>query len=191
MSDYFEPDPDFIQAGPKKNGPSRPPHNEQNGEGHTKTNGHSPGSGFDAWTVADVLVHRWHWLVIGGILGCAAFFLLGWLKLIQPKFTATVQLLRYETPTASESLRGTPLSAETFAGLIASPDLLRRVGEKVVPPIPPERLIKLMKVDPQPESDIVKVYIAARDPRQAVQLANLYADEAVAYTKELQAKQAA
>ncbi|MGN6554262.1 MAG: SLBB domain-containing protein, partial [Verrucomicrobiota bacterium] len=105
--------------------------------------------------------------------------------------TATVQLLRYETPATGENLQGTPLSSETFAGLIAAPDLLRRVGEQVDPPIPPEKLIKQMKIDPQSESDIVKIYFAASDPMQAVNLANRYAEESVAYTKNLQARQAA
>src|SRR6476660_6535970 len=120
-----------------------------------QSNGH-PGSGPpDFWTILDLVARRWHWLAIGIILGSAAFFHLGWSYLIKPKFTAVVQLLRYETPGTAETLKGTPLSTETFAGLIVSPDLLRRVGDQVNPPIPPEKLVKQMKVDPQPESDIV------------------------------------
>lgn len=194
MSDKSETDFNSAEPGAKRNGT---PHSTANGhQGHSgathaRTNGHAPAGGFDVWTVADILVHRWHWLIIGAILGCAGFFVLGWLVLIKPKFTATVQLLRYESPATSESLRGTPLSSETFAGLIASPDLLRRVGEKIDPPVPPERLAKQMKVDPQPESDLIKVLFAAGDPDQAVKLANFYAEQTVAYTKELQAKQAA
>ncbi len=190
MSDQFDSENGSGQPRSTRNGHSV---HGANGNSHSRAqvNGSSTQSGFDFWTVVDVLVHRWHWMVIGGILGGAAFFVLGWLFLIKPKFTSTVQLLRYEAPAASDSLGGAPLSQETFSGLITSPDLLRRVGEKVNPPIPPEKLIKQMKIDPQPESDIVKVYVAATTPQQAVDLANLYADETVAYTKELQARQAA
>ncbi|HEY9508494.1 MAG TPA: hypothetical protein VIV82_01405 [Verrucomicrobiae bacterium] len=190
MSDQFDSETGSGQPRSQRNGHTT---NGANGNSHSKAqiNGNAAQSGFDFWTAIDILVRRWHWMIIGGILGGAAFFVLGWLFLIKPKFTATVQLLRYETPATSDSLRGAPLSPETFSGLIASPDLLRRVGEKVNPPIPPEKLVKQMKIDPQPDSDIVKVYVAAAEPQQAVDLANLYAGETVAYTKQLQAKQAA
>ncbi len=187
MNDSFDFDSGSEQAG--RNGhdtTSRQQHSER-----TRRNGASIATGFDAWTIVDMLTRRWHWTVIGFILGAGVFFVLGWMYLIKPKFTSTVQLLRYENPAATDALRANPLSSETFAGLIASPDLLKRVGTKFDPPIPPEKLVKQMKVDPQPESDIVKVFFAARNPTQAVTLANIYAEETVAYTKELQARQAA
>src|SRR4051794_7665093 len=53
------------------------------------------------WTFADLLANHWHWLVVGIIIGCGGFFVLGW-KFVQPKFTATAQLLRYETPGQSD-----------------------------------------------------------------------------------------
>jgi protein involved in polysaccharide export with SLBB domain/capsular polysaccharide biosynthesis protein len=145
----------------------------------------------DFWTILDLLARRWKWLAIGTILGCAAFLGLGWIVLVKPKFTATIQLLRYENPGTSESLKGTPLSTETFSGLIVSPDLLRRVGDQIRPPLPPEKLLKQMNVDPQPESDIVKVHFAFSNPTQAVDVANLYGAETVAFTRDLQARQAA
>src|SRR5687767_11488925 len=153
MSEHSNPN-----GGPwnqRNEGNRGPVENPSGGNSHARSNGYSNGhaNGYpsapalDVWTVMDLVAHRWHWLVIGGILVGAAFFVLGWLYLIKPKFTATIQLLRYETPAASESLKGTPMSSETFAALIVSPDLLRTVGQKMDPPIPPERLIKQMKVD--------------------------------------------
>jgi len=161
-----------------------------NGNSSSQQNGHAS-SLLDGWTVLDMMAQRWHWLVVGVILGGAAMFVLGWLVAIKPKFTATVQLLRYETPATGDSLKGTPISPETFASLIVSPDLLRNIGERSDPPIPPEKLIKQIKVDPQPDSDIVKVYFAASDPQQAVTLANLYSEDVVEFTRDLQARQAA
>jgi protein involved in polysaccharide export with SLBB domain/capsular polysaccharide biosynthesis protein len=52
-------------------------------------------------------------------------------------------------------------------------------------------LSKRVKVDPEEESDVVKIYISAPTPKEAVQLANLYAEQATNYTSQLQAKQAA
>jgi protein involved in polysaccharide export with SLBB domain/capsular polysaccharide biosynthesis protein len=165
----------------------------RNGEAHARQQAqpahNTSASGLDFWTVADLLFQRWHWVIVGGIIGAAIFFELGW-KFVKPKFTATTQLLRYETPATSEALKTPALTPETFAGLIASPDLLARVGEKTKPPIAPEILAKLIKVDMQPDSDIVKILVASRDPWQAVDLANLYASETEAYTKARQARQA-
>lgn len=152
-------------------------------------NGHAPAAAIGFWTIADLVARRWHWLVIGGILGFAGIFELTWLYL-PPKFTALTQLLRYETPAQSDFLKTTPLSSETFAGLIASPDVLRRVAARMARPLPPEVLVKSLKVDADDDSDIVKVYWSARDPRDAVELANLYSGEVVSFTKELQSRQA-
>ncbi len=145
---------------------------------------------FDFWSAADVLARRWHWLVVGGILAAGGFFVLGW-SYVQPKFTATAELMRYETPGTSEFLKTSPLTAQTFSELITAPELMQRVAAKTQPPLPPDDLSKRMKIDPQVESDFVKVYLAASTPQEAVQLANLYLSEVTNYTSELQASQAA
>jgi protein involved in polysaccharide export with SLBB domain/capsular polysaccharide biosynthesis protein/Mrp family chromosome partitioning ATPase len=140
--------------------------------------------------VIELLLKRWGWLGLGLIAGGLAFFLLG-TKAVQPKFTASAQLLRYEVPGKSDYFHTPPLSPETFSAIIRSPDLLLKVGQLVQPPIPPESFAKIIKVEPEPDSDIVNVHLAARDPSQAVALLNLYLTNAVAHTRELEAKQAA
>ncbi len=145
---------------------------------------------FDFWSAADVLARRWHWLVVGGILAAGGFFVLGW-SYVQPKFTATAELLRYETPGTSEFLKTSPLTAQTFSELITAPELMQRVAAKAQPPLAPDELPKRLKVDPQVESDFVKVYVAASTPQEAVQLANLYLNEVTNYTSQLQASHAA
>jgi capsular polysaccharide biosynthesis protein len=89
----------------------------------------NPVPSIDFWIILDLVANRWQWLAIGGlIIGAAA--LMAAAKLVGPKFTATAQLLRYETPGASDFFKqDIPMSAETFAGLIQAPDLLRRVGK--------------------------------------------------------------
>ena len=156
------------------------------------TNGHSRPrrKTFDFWTVADIFARRWHWLVVGGILTAGGFFVLGWLY-IQPRFIATAELMRYETPGISDFLKTTPLTQETFAELITAPELLRRAGAKAQPPLSADDFSKRLKVDPQVESDFVKVHLSASTPEEAVQLANAYANEVTRYTTELQATQAA
>jgi len=142
----------------------------------------------DFWTVLDLVANRWWWFGLGAILCGAGAWLLA-SKVIKPKFTATAQLIRYETPGLSEFFkRDAPTSSDTFAGLIKAPDLLRRVGEKAVPPIPPEAFSKQIKVDPDSDSDLVTVSLAAGTPVAAVELLNIYLTDSVKYLRDLQAQ---
>ncbi len=158
--------------------------------GRRNGNGRGRQKIFDFWMALEVLARRWHWPIIGSILGAGVFFLLAWFY-VQPKYTAVASLLRYETPGTSEFLKTAPLTPQTFAELLAAPELVRRVGASVQPPIAMDDLSRRVKVDPEEESDVVKVYLSASTPQEAVKLANLYANEATNYTSELQAKQAA
>src|SRR5665213_585754 len=108
---------------------------------------------FDAWVVLDLVAQRWRWLAPGSLVCAGLFFLLG-SYVVKPKFTATAQMLRFET--SSDYFKPAPVSAGTFADLIRSPDLLRRVGAQAVPQIPPELLIKNIKIDAERASDIVE-----------------------------------
>src|SRR5215468_8602361 len=83
------------------------------------------------------------------------------------------------------------MTPETFAGLLRSPELLRRVGAQADPPIPPEKLTKFIKIEPEPDSDLVKVQLAAFEPHEAVDLLNEFLKQAVDFTKEFQKNQAA
>ena len=174
--DNFAPHPKDPGANPYRNGHSA------NGRAWPRT--------FDFWTGAEILARHWHWPVLCAILLAGAAFVYGWFH-VQPRFTATAELLRYETPGTSEFLKTTPLTPETFSELIIAPELLRRVGASVVPPISSDELSKRVKTDPQTESDAVKVYVSASSPEEAIQLANLYANEVTNYTMQLQATQAA
>src|SRR5690349_7083314 len=123
-------------------------------------NGHQRAPIINFWVAMDLLIHRWVWIALGAVLCSGGFFFLG-SEMIKPKFTASAQLLRYESPAAKDFFQSTPMTAETFAGLICSPDLLQKVGASVSPAIPPEKLVKRIKIDPQSDSDIVKVLLAA------------------------------
>lgn len=140
-------------------------------------------------SILDLVWQRWHWLVLGGATGAAVLYLLG-VQVIKPKFTASAKLLRYEALGKSESFKTAPVSGDTFAALIRAPELLKSVAAKAVPPIPPPILDKSIKVDPDPDSDIVIVQLASRDPLYAIELLNLYITNAVQYTRTLEAKEA-
>src|SRR6267378_113061 len=161
-----------------------------NGNGRPHHNGQSSGATFTFWTALEVLTQRWGWICFAGLLGAGTLFCSGW-YLIKPKFTASAQLMRYENPISKEFFyKETPMTPETFAGLIRSPELLRRVGATLQPPVEPEKLGKLLKVDPEPDSDLVKVMFLDRNPQIAVDVLNRYLEEAVNFTKEFQQEQA-
>src|SRR5215471_1832482 len=143
------------------------------------------------WVLLDILAQRWPWMALVGMLGAAGFFLMAW-RYVQPKFTATAQLLRYQTPGTGDFFKTeTPMSPETFSGLILSPELLKRVGDQAIPTVPTDRLQKSIKVDDESDSDVVKVTLVARQPQVAVDLLNLYVNEVVKFTREMQSNQAA
>jgi protein involved in polysaccharide export with SLBB domain/capsular polysaccharide biosynthesis protein len=175
---------DFYSASAAGAGP------QTGGNGTTPSAPHGKSSNFDAWTGLQILARRWDWLVLGAIIAGAGFFYLAW-YVIQPKFTATGQLLRYETPGASEFFRSGPMTPETFAGLLRSPDLMEAVGKTATPAIPPERLTKMIKIEPLPDNDIVKISLVARDQGTAVALLNNYLSACTKFTREMQQQQAA
>ena len=51
---------------------------------------------FDGWVIVNILARRWVWLIFGGLLGAIGFYCLA-TRFVQPKFTASAQLLRFDT----------------------------------------------------------------------------------------------
>src|SRR5580704_13697820 len=89
-------------------------------------NGHAAVPRIDFWVVLDLIAQRWHWPVLGALVCGALFYLLAWHK-IHPKWTATADLQRYDTPGGpGEFFKSASLSPETFSGMIRSPELLRQ-----------------------------------------------------------------
>lgn len=192
MNEEFEENAGYSAPPEEDRFASRSPGIGANGNGYYRQSpaGYARRKIFDFWTFAEMFARRWHWLVVGGILSAGAFFTLGWCY-VQPRFTATAELLRYETPGISEFLKTSPLTPQTFAELITAPDLLRRAGAKMHPPVSADDLAKRLSVDPQVDSDFVNVSLSAPTMEGAIELANIYAQESTNYTSKLQARQAA
>ena len=155
------------------------------GQARNAPRGHPSANPFSFWILMDLLAQRWHWVAVGSAVCAAAFYLLGW-HLIKPKFTAEAQLFRNEPPGWSEFFKTPAVSGDTLSAIISSPDLLRRVGTNVEPNIPAEKLARCIKVEPETDSDLIKVFLAAGEPQQAVNLLNAYTREAVEFTREMQ-----
>src|SRR5438876_136432 len=86
-----------------RNGHNRLPPPDNGGNGALAT------SRVDFWVILDMFAHHWCWLLLGSLLGAGLLGWLGW-NVIQPKFTASAQLQRFETPAEKDFLRTTPMS---------------------------------------------------------------------------------
>jgi protein involved in polysaccharide export with SLBB domain/capsular polysaccharide biosynthesis protein len=164
-----------------------------NGNGHSRhssksqtRNGHQPASKpIDGWFVAELLLGRWRWMVLSGCLlaalGCCAG-MLAWKR----TYTATAQLLRFEPMATGDFFKPQPISSDTFASMLKSPELLKGVALNLNPPLLPETLAKCVLIKCDADSDMVKVVVKGYDAKFAVDTANLYATNAVEYTRQLQ-----
>jgi len=136
------------------------------------------------------VLRRWPWLVLGGaalgILGVVAGMVF-W----KPAYTAPAQLMRYESPNAVEVFGVRQAAPQTLPSILHSPELLQRVGAKANPPVSADALAANLRVMPEHDSDIIVVTLTGQDPAATVDLVNLYAQEAVRFTQEMQAHAAA
>lgn len=174
-------------------------HSESRARDRAIGNGHVPApapNGAPEFGVADLLPfvdalgRRWQWLLIGGVAMAVVGLSCG-LLLWKNSYTASAQLLRQVSVRVTEVLGDREMDANTYASLLRAPELLQRVAAQARPPLPAESLAKTLNITPERNSDILLVAISTTDQQSAVELANLYAREAVRFTQELQTNAAA
>lgn len=135
------------------------------------------------------LLRHWPLLVMGavamGVIGVlvGAFF---W----HPNFSASAQLVAYESPNATEVFGQRQVSPQTIASVLKSPELFREIGARMDPPVTATELTGLIEITPDRDSDTVNITAIGETPKQAVDLVNLYAGQAVRFTQRLQARSA-
>lgn len=143
----------------------------------------------DPWRLVVALKAHWPWMVWAGlgflVLGSAAGFLLAANKisitLIQLDVTAP-----FEAGVGGEVFKPHAFSRETLVSLMQSPKLKQRVSEKARPYISPRALQKALTVQPERNTELVHLVFTGKDKQDLVELANLYANEAVNLTREEQ-----
>lgn len=147
---------------------------------------------FDPLRLLDGLLRRWYWLfLLAGLFAAAGTFYGVW----SADYWAEVRLIRRETPTIfnagleGESYKPKEFTAQTLVSLMQSPELLRKVSAKSKPPVPVEDLEDRVEVRQERATDIVVVRMGGKDPSRLVGLINTYAEEAVALTRDIQARQ--
>ena len=142
---------------------------------------------FDAW------LRRWYlWLTAGLVMGGLAA---GWYF---PKnhTTAAMQLIRRDVPIlfrASElgdAFKPQQFNDQTLVTLVRSPEIFQRVSERTHPHIPVGKLAPVLMAAPERDTDLVTLTYKGQDtPQVAIQILNIFAEEIVRFTQEMQAKE--
>ncbi len=144
---------------------------------------------FEGLAVAEAVLGHWRAIALAAFAFAAIAGAAGWLHW-KSFSVATAQLLRYDSPNTEEVFHPRQVSPQTFALTLRSPEIARRVGAQLLPALSPEAVATKIAVAPQYDSDLLTVTATAANPQQAVDLANLYANEAVRFTQGLQSADA-
>jgi len=140
------------------------------------------------WQLAVAARRHWLWLVLAASLGTAIGAGLG-RALWAPSYTATAQIMRYDTPDP-QLFQPRPINPATLVGMVNSGELRARVGARMTPERTADQVGGMVRIAPVPNTDLVNVAISAPDASVATKDANLYANEAVKFTQEMQARDA-
>lgn len=140
------------------------------------------------WQLAVAARRHWLWLLLAVLIGIALGMGVG-RRIWTSSFTATSQIVRYDTPDP-QLFQPRVINPATLVGMVSSAELRTRVGTRLVPVRSAEEIGASTRIAPVPNTDLVNIGITASDASAAVNQANLYAEEAVKFTQEMQARDA-
>lgn len=137
----------------------------------------------DIWRMLSALKRRWKWIALAtiamGLLGFAGGYYKG-------QYTVAVKLIRRDVSSGSEAFKVEILTPETMLSYIRSWDVARRVEAKAQPPVSAVELMEFISIEPEQKTDIVVINLQGKNTNDLVNLANLYAEETVAFTRDYQ-----
>lgn len=136
----------------------------------------------DIWRVLAAMKRHWHWLAIGAAVVALAGTVGGYLT---GKYSASIDLVQIRNA-GTPTFQPEAFSPATLVKLIQSPELVRRVAAKSKPPVDYSALAESLKVDLPADTELTTLTILGQDAETLADLVNLYAQETVAYTKEMQ-----
>ncbi len=149
----------------------------------------------DPWRLLGGLWQRRYRIVIGGIVGLLVGLAAGWF-ITESRYQVSAQLIKMEVPTSfrageiGEAFRPRTLSSATLIGLAGSVNVLQRVAERSDPPVSLGLLWRSSEVAEQRGTDYLYLTLSGyHSPEATVELANIWADEVVAYTQEMQSRE--
>ncbi|MBI4661132.1 MAG: hypothetical protein HY735_20065 [Verrucomicrobia bacterium] len=147
-------------------------------------------SAADFLPLIEAVIRRWPWIFGSGLILSLAGLLLG-LQRWETHYSARAQLVLYDASHVSEVFRPKAFLVASLPKLIKHPSVLSNVSAKIQPPVSPDELEASIKAVPERNTDFVTVAVSANSPEKAVEIINVFAEEAVRYTQEMQASEAA
>lgn len=149
----------------------------------------------DPWRLLGGLWQRRYRIVLGGMAGLLVGLAAGWFT-TESRYQVSSQLIKMEVPTSfrageiGEAFRPRTLSSATLIGLAGSANVLQRVAERSDPPVSLGLLRISSEVAEQRGTDYLYLTLSGyNSPEATVELANIWAEEVVNYTKEMQSRE--
>jgi capsular polysaccharide biosynthesis protein len=147
-----------------------------------------PAGAADGLEILRYVFRRWFWLLAAGLGFGAIGFVLG-IFLWKTSYTAAVELIRNEVPNVGDFFRPRQFSAETFVAMIRSPEINRRVAGDMGERVSPEAIRGRINIEADRRSEVIRLEAVGPTPDEAARLANLYAEKAMIFTRQLQVEE--
>ena len=151
--------------------------------------------GLDPWRLAEAIWRNWYRLIGSACLFAFMAFAIAY-KRTPSVYTASAELIhidgpnKFRTSEFGDAFIPQPLSETAFRDITHSPDFLRRVSQQVRPPAAVRALAANFKLSPDRNVNCITLTLLWPDPRQAVELVNILAQESVRVTQEGQKTEA-
>lgn len=146
-----------------------------------------PTFALDPWSILRPASKRWYWLLFACVLGGIGGAVLG-LSMWKTYYSATGQIVEYKPPVATDAYTPQQLVGPTLVGMVKSPEIMRAIAQKMASA--GKQLAGNVDANPERQSQIVTVTANAIDPRSAIELANMYSNQVIEFTREYQRKEA-
>ena len=143
-----------------------------------------------AWTVAEILLRLWYWIVLAAVMGTLVGFL-GGTYLFKTGYVGSVEMIRHDFVNQNDaSYKPRSFTQDGFNKLIKSPEILQQVAAVMRPKMTPDQIGDSIQATSTGDSEVFNISAVAPDRDTAVRLANLYATNAVEYSKAMQKAEA-
>jgi protein involved in polysaccharide export with SLBB domain/capsular polysaccharide biosynthesis protein len=149
---------------------------------------------FDFIRILDALKNRWKWWLGAGLFLGALGFFAGFSK---SNYLVSMQLMRREIPVAfrasenGDSFKPQYLSEATLMTVLKAPEVLRRTSVSAKTSISAAAISYGLTANAEAGAELIDLnFSSPLPPQQSVDLLNLYADQLVKFSQEMQSREA-
>src|SRR5437773_5474147 len=173
--EYQQEEPTFVHARPTQGG--RRARRGYRARFEPPPEGPSVNAPVGAWTVIETVARWWYWIFIAALAGMLAGYFFG-RKFFETGYIATAEIMRLDPGVTMEFYKPRALTEDGFAKVLKTPEHVQQVAKMAKPPLNPDDLANRVTILNSGESEVFTLNVIAQSPERAVDLANLYAEEA-------------